>query len=160
MLTYEVNHGHDYDVMLSIQKHTPTNILQCIIYVSQAKREGESLKVSGVSWSILHQCPVEDMWLWLCRPRGSLQTVPCVSRASQGLNSGAQLRPPNWETNLRRSVGTSCLTGPWPRGARPVSGSCTVLWPTYKLMGGWQSCSYIWSSMNFTFRQQFHCLQC
>lgn len=81
-------------------------------------------------------------WLWLCEPCGSLQTVPCVSRMSQGLNSGAQLRPPNLESNQKRSVGTSCLTGPWPRGPGPMSGSCTVLWPTYQLMGAWQLFSY------------------
>jgi len=69
------------------------------------------------------------MWLW--GPWGSLQTGPCVSRVSQRLDSGARPRPPNWESNQRRSVGTSCLTGPWPWGARPMSGSCTVLWPTY-----------------------------
>lgn len=68
---------------------------------------------------------------------------------TQGLGSGhltgrqirgAQLAPHAW-------------LAPWPCGARPLSGSRTVLWPTYQVMAGWQS---IWSGLNFAFR----CLQC
>lgn len=94
------------------------------IYIQLDKRR-DKVKVSDVSPSALHHCRVEDMWSWLCEPRGSSQTAPCVAAASQGPNSGARLRPPHWETNPRRSVGTSCLTGPMTlRGETPV-------WVTY-----------------------------
>lgn len=67
-----------------------------------------------------------------------LVSVEEARGSTQGLSSGHLT---GW-SNQRRSVGTSCLTGPWPWGARPMSGSCTVLWPTYQLMGMWQSCSH------------------
>lgn len=124
-----------YNYHIIIWEHTT---IKYIIHVSQAKEKERHCRFSP---STLQQCPVRDMWL--CEPRGSSQTVPSVRRAGQGLDSGAQLRPPNWQSNQRRSVGTSCLTGPWPCRARPACGSCTVLWPTYQLMGGWQSCSHM-----------------
>lgn len=144
---------HPYDV-------NPHIYIKSAVNISQPHKKPGKVKVSDVSPSVRHQCPVEDMWPWLCEPRGSSQTEPRVAAASQGPNSGALLRPPHWETNPRRSVGTSCLTGPWPCGARPLSGSRTVLWPTYRLMAGWQSCSSIWSSVNFAFREQFRRMQC
>lgn len=134
MLIYEAHKWRNNDI-IGLVKHNTMLV--------DVRETEEDWGVRGVSPSILQQCPAEDMWLWLREPWGSLQTMPCVSKTSQGLDSWAQLRPPNWESNQKRSVGTSCLNGPWPCGVRPMSGSRTVLWPTYKLMGGWQSYSYV-----------------
>lgn len=91
----------------------------------QLDERRDKIKVGDVNPSALHHCRAEDMRWRLCEARGSSLTAPCVAAASQGPNSGARLRPPHWETNPRRSVGTSCLTGPMTlRGETPV-------WVTY-----------------------------
>lgn len=108
----------------AVWNQPPSAEMHCFTYIQLDKR-WDSIKVSDVNPSALHHCRVEDMRWRLCQPCGSSQTAPCVAAASQGPNSGARLRPPHRETNPRRSVGTSCLTGLMTlRGETPV-------WVTY-----------------------------
>lgn len=79
--------------------------------------------------------------LWVYAPWGPSLTVAYVCALSQGPVSGAQRKATWLGVTSERSVGTSCLTGPWPRGPRPLSGSCTAPWPTYRLSALWHACS-------------------
>lgn len=131
MLIYEAHKWRNNDI-IGLVKHNTMLV--------DVRETEEDWGVRGVSPSILPQCPAEDMWLWLCEPWGSLQTMPCVSKTSQGLDSWAQLRPPNWESNQKRSVGTSCWMAHDPAGWDPCLGHVQSCDP---LTNWWEGDSHI-----------------